>query len=303
MTCLFCGSPELEIFFKNKFHPLAQWHGPFDFYRCKNCESGITLPLPSSAQLTRLYESFEGGMMPQIRELRDDYPLNTWFNQCVSHALAANENIIYKPDVFSWIDFGAGSGELSKLLMNRFPHSDGIAADFHDVPEKLVGSKVKWVKTDLNGTFIESFSSFEKANYIFLITVLEHLMHPDIFIGHAIQLLKPGGCFYLTVPRIDCMAFALLKERWPYMIAGEHLNIPSIKGMEILLFKTCNKVFGEGNCKITVKPVILPYPVGYYLQYFGLKKLAKKIPSDIVLRIPTGLLEASVVLRQRDDQG
>ena len=297
MKCLFCGSTQLKLLFKEKFHPLAKWHGPFDLFQCGNCKSALTIPLPDATQLAKLYGSFTGGMMPQIRELRDEYPLHTWFNQCIDHALDAGHLKAKKSDVFSWIDFGAGNGELSKSLMSRFPLSQGVAADFHDKPEMLAATGIKWLKADLNDPLGASVSLLTKADYIFLITVMEHLMRPDIFIGHALQLLKPGGCFYLTVPRIDCLAFTLLRQKWPYLIMGEHLNIPSIKGMEILLSNVCNGIFGEGHATIKVSPVVLPYPAGYYLQYFGMKRLAKKIPSDLVLKIPTGLLEASVVRR------
>jgi SAM-dependent methyltransferase len=302
MTCLFCGSSRLKLLFEKKFHPEAGWHGPFDLYSCLDCHSAVTIPLPSADQLSKLYSSFNGGMMPHIRALRDEYPLNAWFNQCIDHAIGANGNKFGKTEVFNWIDLGAGNGELSKMMMQRFPLSTGVAADFHDKPEGLTGNGIKWLKADLNDHQGSPISFLTKADFVFLITVLEHLMRPDIFIGHALHLLKPGGCFYLTVPRTDCLAFSLLKGKWPYLIMGEHLNIPSVKGMKILLSTICDKMFGLGNAIVTVKPVILPYPLGYYLQYFGLKKLADIIPHDVVVRIPTGLLEASVVVKEQPDQ-
>lgn len=298
MTCLFCGSSRLKLLYEKKFHPEAGWHGPFDLYRCLDCHSAVTLPLPSADQLSKLYRSFNGGMMQHVRQLRDEYPLNTWFNQCIDHATDVNGNKFNKTDVFSWVDLGAGNGELSKLMIQRFPLSEGVAADFHDKPEGLTGSGIKWLKADLNDSLGSHISFLTKADFVFLITVLEHLLRPDIFIGHALQLLKPGGCFYLTIPRTDCLAFSLLKSKWPYLIMGEHLNIPSVKGIKNLLSAICDKMFGLENVTITVKPVILPYPVGYYLQYFGLKKLADMVPKDVVVRIPTGLLEASVVLKE-----
>ena len=241
--------------------------------------------------------------MPGIRELRDEYPLTKWYNQCIDNAFHYAQKDIKSTQIFNWIDLGAGNGELAKLMTARFPMSSGVGTDFHDKPAALSTSGIKWLKADLNDTSGEPVAVLTRADLIFLITVVEHLLRPDIFLGHALQLLKAGGCLYLTTPRIDCTAFRLLKEKWPYIIMGEHLNIPSIKGMETLLHKTCTKIFGENNYTVIVKPVILPYPAGYYLQYFGLKSIAQKLPQNWLLRLPTGLLEAAVMLKSPADQG
>ena len=143
MTCLFCGSPNLKLLFEKKFHPLAKWHGHFNLYQCLQCGSALTFPLPTVDQLTALYGSFKGGMMPGIRELRDEYPLTKWYNQCIDNAFHYAQKDIKSTQIFNWIDLGAGNGELAKLMTARFPMSSGVGTDFHDKPAALSTSGIK----------------------------------------------------------------------------------------------------------------------------------------------------------------
>ena len=297
MNCLFCGSQSLHLLYSGNFHPVAVWHGPFDFYRCNTCGSGLTLPLPEPAQLIKLYESFEGGMIPGIRALRDQYPLTAWFHQCINRALKYSGKVISKESPFNWIDLGAGNGELAILLANRFPNSNGIAVDFHDRPGELdLYPGIKWIKTDMNQVdFMDHFAD-KKARFVFSITVLEHLLRPDQFVEKALDISGKPGCLYLTTPMMNSDAFYLLGKNWPYFLPGEHLNIPSLKGMRVMLERICREKFDKGSWSVNVKPVILPYPIGYYSKYLKLGKIGDIIPNKWVLRLPTGLLEAAVIL-------
>ncbi len=297
MNCLFCGSQSLNLLYSGHFHPVAKWHGPFDFYRCNTCGSGLTWPLPEPEQLTKLYESFEGGMIPGIRALRDQYPLTLWFQQCINNAMKYSGNDISTASTFQWVDLGAGKGEMAISLAKRFPLSNGIAVDFHDRPGELdLYPSVKWIKTDMNQDDFPDHFADKKARFVFSITVLEHLLRPDQFVEKALDIPGKHGCLYLTTPMLNSNAFHLLKKRWPYYLPGEHLNIPSLKGMRILLERICGEKFDKGTWSVHVKPVILPYPLGYYAKYLKLGKMADKIPYQWVLRLPTGILEAAVIL-------
>jgi hypothetical protein len=107
------------------------------------------------------------------------------------------------------------------------------------------------------------------------------------------SMVKPGGVLYFNCPRADCNAFRLMGRKWPYYLPGEHITIPSMRGLEILAQET----FSKKGLRYSIKtdPVTMPYPLGYYAGYFlGTKK---KLPFDFDLYIPTGLLEC-VIHRQ-----
>lgn len=288
--CCFCNSKNLKILYSDAYHPYKKDHGPFNFYKCKNCGSGLTFPLPSPENLEALYKNFSGGLIPRIREIRDSNPLSRWYSQCIKHAfkgyLPPNNN-------FNWIDVGAGNGELSELMASKFISSQGTAMDFHVTPHLLEKLKnVRWTNIDLNKIHLHEIL---KTDLIFLITVLEHVLYPDKLVNHLLKGLNPGGKLYITVPDFGSLASGVLKNKWPYYLPGEHLNIPSKKGMGLMLQNLCKNEFTHKKYSIMVKSTVLPYPLGYYLSYWGIER--KSIFSKAAVRLPTGILEASVSLR------
>src|SRR6185312_12584100 len=133
--CCFCGSKNLKLLYFNIYHPYKKDHGPFNFYKCNICGSGLTFPAPSPNNLKELYESFSGGLIPSIKKIRDDNPLSIWYNQCIEHALKVYSSTISND--FSWLDVGAGNGDLALIMSSKYPSSQGTAIDFHTVPISL----------------------------------------------------------------------------------------------------------------------------------------------------------------------
>ncbi|MFT3946897.1 MAG: methyltransferase domain-containing protein [Agriterribacter sp.] len=230
-------------------------------------------------------------MIPAIRKLRDTYPLSAWYAQCINHAL--KNSTFSGNSTFTWMDVGAGNGELALQLTKKYPFAKGLAIDFHNEPEVLKQQgKVDWESKDLNAGNV-----YPDADFIFLITVLEHVMFPDKIIDALLNSLNHEGRLYITVPDFGSMANRLLKKKWPYFLPGEHLCIPTIKGMQLLLSRKCNEKSEQGFFEINVGKTIIPYPVGYYMEYFAGIKLPGTL-ANIPLSIPTGLLEASVTLKK-----
>ena len=100
-----------------------------------------------------------------------------------------------------------------------------------------------------------------------------------------------GKVLYLTTPDFGSITAKLLKGYWPYLIFGEHLNIPSKKGIKILIQKLLNDSSTENKKLLFVEPTILPYPFGYYLQFLSISSTLFS-GSRITLNFPTGILKA-----------
>lgn len=293
--CCFCGSERTKLLYRDLYHPYKKEHGPFCFYKCLNCGSGLTLPQPDSKQLSDLYRSFSDGLIPSIRKIRKEHPLTVWYNQCIDRALKPLHESVEKNNNFSWLDVGAGNGELAFLLSQRFPYSDGLAIDFHDQPALIRDlERVKWQMSDLNSDHNpKSIAGTQRFDLVFLITVLEHVMYPQLLLRQLLDKIEAGGCLYLTVPDFGSFASTILKQKWPYFLPGEHLNIPTIKGMQLLLEELCKQKFSHSNYIVKVNSIILPYPIGYYLDYFRMQKFSRMFEKDVI-KLPTGILEASV---------
>jgi SAM-dependent methyltransferase len=293
MKCCFCQSENLKLAYQNKYHRKKPDHGPINFYICLVCGSGITLPPPSAESLEELYASFDGGMSKFTRAIRERNSLNEWHHQCVTRCISYNNNRYNKEDEFKWIDVGAGNGEIAKIMARKFPKSTGLAIDFHSRPELLSDCKnVQWLQLDLNDPNFHAVIPLGSFDMVLSITVLEHVINPFNFTKSLLKLLMPGGNLYLTVPDMSSTASKTLKRFWPYLIWGEHINMPSRGGMSILLNNLISDC--DSLTKAIVKPVVLPYPITYYLDHFHLRFISRFISKSALLKINTGILEASV---------
>src|ERR1700730_11005711 len=169
--CCFCNDTKLKLLYHELYHPVKRDHGPFDFYECMNCGSGLTIPEPSLQQLGELYKSFDNGLIPAIRTIRENNPLTAWVSQCINHALAYAKIKNGIEDVFEWLDLGAGKGELAAMLSSRFPHAKGWAVDFHGEPQLCSSCKnVNWLSVDLNEANFAGKVEIGKVDMIFSIT-------------------------------------------------------------------------------------------------------------------------------------
>lgn len=282
--CVYCGA-EGEVMDAHAFHPYVKQFGPFCLYVCRSCGSIFTYPLPSSQQIQDLYAGYDGGMFSKVATLRRKFPLDAWFNQCLQRIRH------FFPDPlssFTWIDVGAGEGMMSKLMTRHYPNSRGIAIDFHDRPSSLDGIAVEWRRMDLN----KDWENIPQADLVFSITVLEHVANPGFFVRSMLQALTPTGVMYLNCPRTDALAFQVLGKKWPYYLPGEHLSIPSRKGMKVLASRAVNASI-LNHPDVSVSSVIMPYPLGYYLGYY-LHAKASRYWFNPSIYIPTGMLECTV---------
>ena len=290
-TCPYCTSNKLTLRFQGMVHPFKKDHGPFDIYRCRDCRSLTTYPMPTAQQQSELYNSFRNGFIPALSELRQQHSLTVWYDQCINRGVKQLKSVPSKNTEFTWIDVGAGSGELAIRMMEKYPASKGYAIDFHESPKEFnEEGNLKWVQADLNEPdFAEKLHPIQ-PDLILSITVLEHIIQPEIFLKNLLQMIKEKGSIYLTVPCTNSFASEVLGKKWPYLIPGEHLTIPSKKGMKSLLQRITNRNSND----LFVKETILPYTAGYYLDFLKLGFLKRIIPAKWPVRVRTGILEAGL---------
>lgn len=99
-------------------------------------------------------------------------------------------------------DFGCGLGDLLALIAQRFPGQDYRGYDFADATLKVARERFpagQFAKHDL-------YDDHPGQHSVVTCTqTLEHLLHPDMALGHLIDATAPDGILVLTVPdgRLD----------------------------------------------------------------------------------------------------
>ena len=276
-------------------HPLFPEIGMFSIYRCNNCSSMITYPVPDTEVLKELYSSFKGGIQEKYQQLRAESPLDALYIQSIRRAFDSLKDKINENSVFTWLDVGAGDGILSAMLAEKYPNARGSAVDFHSKPEKLNRfDSVQWVQADLNTSSLQTFIELKSIDLVISLAVLEHVQNPADFIRHLLPLVSKKGVVYVACPASDSFAGRSMGRKWPYFIPGEHINIPSKKGCQIM-FRHLIANEKHAKFEISVKSILAPYPVKYILNYFGGSRIAKFISPKLILPVPSGVLEAKVI--------
>jgi 2-polyprenyl-3-methyl-5-hydroxy-6-metoxy-1,4-benzoquinol methylase len=96
------------------------------------------------------------------------------------------------------LDFGAGIGNLSRLLCGKDSFSQVIAADILDrAASNQSHPKLSWLTCDLNKSIPAQDESYDA---IVSCEVIEHLENPRFLAREWYRLLKPGGCLVVSTP-------------------------------------------------------------------------------------------------------
>jgi SAM-dependent methyltransferase len=284
----------LKLVYTEQYNKRKPDYGPFRFYRCRKCGSGLTLPPPSPEQLDELYQMLEFGLAPTTRELLEEGSEAAWHGMCAARIVALSGHT--KNDQFTWIDIGAGGGEIALEIARGFPRSLGIAADIHDMPPRLDGiDNVQWRRIDIgDDEFSHSLES--GADVVFATGVWEHVRRPDIFARNAVSLVRPGGILYMTTPNYGSIARRVFGAAWPYFFPGEHLCMPTPKGARLCLVRACDKFFPAKPAEIRARPILIRYGLRYAFTKLGMPGIARFLPSRFASYLPSGAMETVVRL-------
>ena len=232
MSCCFCGGGRPVRTHTAVFHPFKKDHGPFDFYRCADCGSGLTLPPPSRNQLNRLYESFIDGYATELREMMSGDPQLRMYGLQVRRMLRHARRAGAEPR--TWIDVGAGGGEISRLLAQALPAARGSAIDLHDSPPTLAAcERVDWRRVDIND---DNFSAAvgPPADLVVSSAVWEHVLLPrpvrgqsPATAGTGRRALPDGTRLWQPRPTVVRTGLALFRTRR----ASQHAHAARREGM------------------------------------------------------------------------
>lgn len=138
-----------------------------------------------------------------------------------------------------FLDIGAGMGLSLDVANQRGWISTGLE------PNAALACHAKGRGLDINNTYLNGDTS-GTYDFILIDNVLEHILQPADFLGHAVRLLAPLGVILVAVPPMDWLrkgfgAFRYVRDRIAvpqlniFGEVDEHVNIFSRKAMSCLL--------------------------------------------------------------------
>ena len=287
VPCPYCESRERKLVYAHMYHNKKADYGPFDILSCNGCGSMLTRPIPTAQQIRELYGSFSEGLPDDLFEARRNSPQTPWYAQCVKNLVSFGGERLNGN--FSWLEIGPGSGNFTKQFADRFPASSGFAIDLHDCPDNLrCVRNVEWRAYDLEKGVPPDFIG--RFDVVASIAVFEHVRDPAAFLGFMLQCLNSDGILYIFCPEYGLLVSRLMGRRWPYMLPGEHINIPTKKGARILVERELQN-HGRQAKTVIVETVTVPYTLYYLAAYLKIQKLAAALPRHWHVPVPSGCLE------------
>jgi SAM-dependent methyltransferase len=134
--------------------------------------------------------------------------LAAWRSAAAEASAGTSEEALYRR-ALAWVqaegvsgtvlDYGAGTGTLSRMLFDLQRCEKILAADLMQRPSNLPDA-IEWLAQDLNHPLAIS------DNYVdalLSVEVIEHLENPRAVARDWFRLLKPGGRLFFTTPNAD----------------------------------------------------------------------------------------------------
>lgn len=127
-----------------------------------------------------------------------------------------------------YLDVGCGSGY--DLL--RMREKGWTVAGFEVSEQAAKAGRELGLEIRHGAQLAEAGFEGESFDLVTMFCVLPHLHDPMAALAEVRRLLRPGGTFFMTVPRYESLNFRLFKGRWYHLDAPRHLWFFSDRGLK-----------------------------------------------------------------------
>jgi 2-polyprenyl-3-methyl-5-hydroxy-6-metoxy-1,4-benzoquinol methylase len=234
MICSFCG----KKVFKNIIEKYSKAQDKkINYFQCSFCYSLHQYPIPDKKILKKYYDSYIETKKEMNPGYLENYNLSSLFieRDTTFAEIGFKKKMLKKT---TNVEFGCANGQfLNYLKKNNAENIIGI-----DISKQLISSikmqGVKLILGDLNKLKPKSIDN------LFMFNILEHI--PDIksLMNKIISTVKNTGKIIIEVPLTGIISKTFNKN-WRFLMPDEHLHIPSLKGLKILLKKNGLIIIGK----------------------------------------------------------
>lgn len=198
-------------------------------WRCIKCNSLGYIAEPDADDISRVYQTAW-----ENSDAAGDFAAGTTTEQIASSLL---EVVGWRETGGRCLDYGGGKGQLACALVNNGCMNLTVYEPYNKNPGL---TSVRWIH-DVNE--LET----GKYEWIFLIEVVEHFLHPLDELRIIYQALSPGGKLVITTPNASGWRAYLDRFQWREVQNSTHINLFSTISLEQCLrsvgFENINRVY------------------------------------------------------------
>jgi 2-polyprenyl-3-methyl-5-hydroxy-6-metoxy-1,4-benzoquinol methylase len=199
----------------------------YNVYFCEMCKVGVTIPIPSSSELSSLYSSGtyrSAGGKRFVGLMEKGVYLARQLRRKRIEKYKRNGRIL---------DIGSGRGVFLDV-MRKYGWKVAGTEYNKETAESINKSYNINIVTGNPGDWGFPPGSFDVVT---MNHVLEHMSDPEIAIGECSRLLEKGGLLVVAVPNITSLQSTLGKKLWFHLDIPYHLYHFSEEGLSSLLEK------------------------------------------------------------------
>ena len=190
--------------------------------RCRHCSMVYADPVAENLRSGLFYQRRLFYLSPE--KLQSDYaPVRFDRELRVFRAWCPNGAVL---------DVGCSTGAFLHQLSSRYHGAYELLGT--DVPGSAALDYAE--SRDLpiwREAFLESDFGGRRFDAVTFWAVLEHVVHPKMFLDKAAQILKPGGHCFILVPNLQSLAVRVLGLRYRYIVP-EHINYFTLSTLKAL---------------------------------------------------------------------
>jgi SAM-dependent methyltransferase len=218
--CPVCHSPRESGRFQAR-DPHYGNSGRWWLRRCADCGSFCLDPMPSDADLLRMYpaETY------YAYRIATGQPLRARLRRLLGVSLGTREPAFPAPG--SVLDFGCGAGAF--LLAMKAAGWTCAGVEVNDTALEVARSNGLRVEKTL-GAYSSSSFDYIRANHS-----LEHVSNPREVLEDMYRILKPGGTLFLGVPTNESQNARFFGRHWWYLGTPVHPVTFSTRGLVALV--------------------------------------------------------------------
>ncbi len=237
MICSFCNN---KIFLKTIIKYSISQKKNIKYYECSNCQSLQQYPIPDNKIIKNYYENYKKikkDLNPGYLDYRNILILFKERDKTLSE-IGFNKNWIKNT---TNVEFGCANGQfLHYLNKNGANKIIGL-----DISKKLIKNINKINKKQIKIIVGElSKLKADSIDNLFMFNILEHITDINSLMKHVITTVKKDGKIIIEVPLVGIISKGF-KEKWRFLMPDEHLHIPSLKGLDILIKRYGLKIIGK----------------------------------------------------------
>lgn len=187
--------------------------GSLQLVRCLNCSMIYANPVAAELASGKFYDRLGTSFYFSSDKLESDYaPVRFERELRLFRSFCPSGSVL---------DVGCSTGAFLYQLKTRY------ASDY-----RVVGTDVTSAVLDhaeqkgidvIRDSFLDHDFGMTRLDAVTFWAVMEHLVHPKLFLAKAASILKPGGHCFILVPNLRSLAVLLLGLKYRY-IMPDHVN-------------------------------------------------------------------------------